>query len=36
MRHVRLKPDVAFDESALEALIAAGYRGAGLGLIVAE
>jgi hypothetical protein len=36
MRHVRLKPDIAFDKSAREALIAAAYRDASLGLIIAE
>jgi hypothetical protein len=36
MRHVRLEPDVAFDEPALEALIAAAYRDTGLGLYIAE
>jgi hypothetical protein len=36
MHHVRLNSDVALDESALEALLAAAYREAGVGLIIVE
>jgi hypothetical protein len=36
MRHVTLKPGVAFDESALEALIAAAYNDIGFRLMFAE
>jgi hypothetical protein len=36
MRHVKLKPDTPFDESALAALIAAAYRDAGMRLLFAS
>jgi hypothetical protein len=36
MRHVKLKPGVAIDESALDALIAAAYRDVGMRRLFAE
>lgn len=36
MRHVKLVPGVAFDESALEALISAAYRDVGMRLLFAD
>jgi hypothetical protein len=36
MRHVKLTPGVAFDESALDALIAAAYRDIGMRLMFAD
>jgi hypothetical protein len=36
MRHVTLSPGVAFDESALEALISAAYRDIGMRLLFAD
>ena len=36
MRHVTLRPGVAFDESALEALISAAYRDIGMRLLFAD
>jgi len=36
MRHVKLEPGVAFDESALEALITAAYNDIGIRLLFAE
>jgi len=36
MRHVKLKPGVAFDDSALEALITAAYRDAGMRSVFAD
>jgi hypothetical protein len=36
MRHVKLRPGVAFDESALEALISAAYRDVGMRLLFAD
>jgi hypothetical protein len=36
MRHVKLRPGVAFDESALEALISAAYRDIGMRLLFAD
>ncbi len=36
MRHVKLEPGVAFDESALEELIAAAYRDIGMRLLFEE
>ena len=36
MRHVKLKPGVAYDESALDSLIAAAYTDAGMRLMFAD
>jgi hypothetical protein len=36
MRHVKLKPGVAFDEAALEALITAAHRDIGMRLMFAD
>ena len=36
MRHVKLRPGMAFDESALEALIAEAYSDIGLRLMLAD
>jgi hypothetical protein len=36
MRHVKLRPGVAFDESALDALIAAAYRDIGMRLMFVD
>lgn len=36
MRHVKLKPGVAFEKSALEALITDAYRDIGMRLLFAE
>lgn len=36
MREAKLVPSVAFDESALDALIAPGYRATGMGFMTAE
>jgi hypothetical protein len=36
MRHVKLKPRVAYDESALESLIAAAYADVGMRLMFAD
>jgi hypothetical protein len=36
MRHVKLRPGVAFDESALESIIAAAYADVGMRLMFAD
>jgi hypothetical protein len=36
MRHVKLTPDAAFDESALDALIIAAYRDVGMRVMFAD
>jgi Domain of unknown function (DU1801) len=36
MRHVKLRPGVAYDESALDSLIAAAYTDAGMRLMFAD